>query len=700
MPENHDNRNGADPSTERLRADSDQQNASDAETTQQAWPVQDPHGQSGSPASESDSERTQQIAALPADFSGFPIGATQTINAVGSDQPTAYHGSDQPTAHRDVEQTSPGGARGGYQGVAGTQLGWNAHDEPRPADEKRQKLLKGGLIAGAAAAALVLIYVGDLLFTSGSLPRGTVVAGVDVGTLDPAAAETKLRDELEPGLNKPVRLQVGDRGATVKPAEVGLQMDWSETVKKADDQPLNPFTRIGSLFGTHDVVPVSSSDREQLVAALQEVSPQLGLEPTDGNIRFEGTKPIPVNPVPGQNLDIQHAADAVQAKWAEGKTIPLPVTQLPVSTSREGVQKALHQIAEPAVSAPVTVRGQGKNATLEPEAIAQALRFAPDGQGGLKANLDGPTLVGALEPQLRDTMKPGKNAEIKVEGGAPVVHPSEDGVGVDWEKSLAPMLDTVRKPQDRAVQAVYVPAPAQFTTDQANQLGVREVVGEFETGGFEPASGVNIRRVAEQVNGALLRPGETFSLNGYTGPRGVPQGYVESGIIEDGHPGKAVGGGISQFATTIFNASYFAGMKDIEHKPHSYYISRYPAGREATVFQSPNGKSIIDVKFKNVAKSGILITTEWTSSSIKVKFWGTKQFDVQSSTGPRTEPTPPMEKPGPTNGPCSPSKGTPGFTVVDTRTIRDITTGEVRTENKKVKYNPQPIIHCPPAAPR
>ncbi|TDD85302.1 vanomycin resistance protein VanB [Saccharopolyspora karakumensis] len=692
MPENHDNRPGADPSTERLRTDSDQRNASDAETTQ-AWPVQDPQAQGGAPAPESDSERTQQIAALPADFSGFPIGATQTIAAVGSDEPTGYHGA---------EQTNPGATQmfGGQQGgVGGSQLGWNTSDEPTPADEKRQKLLKGGLIAGAAAAALVLLYVGDLLFTSGSLPRGTVVAGVDVGTLDPAAAESRLRDELEPGLSKPVRLQVGDRGATVKPDEVGLQMDWAETVKKADDQPLNPFTRIGSLFSTHDVTPVSRSDREQLVAALQEVSPQLGLEPTDGNIRFEGTTPIPVNPVPGQNLDIQHAADAVQAEWAEGRPISLPVTQLPVSTTREGVQKALHEIAEPAVASPVTVRGQGKNATLAPEVIAEALRFTPDGHGGLKASLDGPALVGAIEPQLRDTMKPGKNAEIKLESGAPVVHPSEDGVGVDWEKSLAPLLDTLRKPQQRAIQAVYVPAPAQFTTDQANQLGIREVVGEFQTGGFEPASGVNIRRVAEQVNGAVLRPGETFSLNGYTGPRGVPQGYVESGIIEDGHPGKAVGGGISQFATTLYNASYFAGMKDVEHKAHSYYISRYPAGREATVFQSPNGKSIIDVKFKNVSKSGIMITTEWTPSSIKVKLWGTKQFDVQSSTGPRTEPTPPTEKPGPATGPCSPSKGAPGFTVVDTRTIRDITTGEVRTENQKVKYNPQPIIHCPPPPP-
>ena len=36
-------------------------------------------------------------------------------------------------------------------------------------------------------------------------------------------------------------------------------------------------------------------------------------------------------------------------------------------------------------------------------------------------------------------------------------------------------------------------------------------------------------------------------------------------------------------ATTTFNAMFFAGLEDVEHKPHSFYIDRYPVGREATV---------------------------------------------------------------------------------------------------------------------
>ncbi|SDW32619.1 Vancomycin resistance protein YoaR, contains peptidoglycan-binding and VanW domains [Saccharopolyspora shandongensis] len=684
MPENHDHRSGAEPSTERMRTDPERSGAAQPETsveqTTRIPPVRadfdertrpnlsgaaKPEAQQ--PAPESDAERTAQIAAVPGDFSTFRIGETQAIPQVGA---------------------QPGG--------------WTAATPPpSDADKKRRSLIRAGIVAGAVVGALALLYIGDLVFTSGQVPRGTVVAGVDIGGLDETAAETELREKLGPGLNQPVELRVGDRTATINPEQAGLQMDWTATVQQAGSQPLNPFTRIGSLFSTHEVAPVSHGDREQLVQALEQVRPQLDRTAAEGTIRFEGAKPVAVDPVTGQSIDAQRATDEVLTHWADDVAVQVPFTEQPVSTTSEGVQRALREVAQPAVSAPVTVRGQGKDATLAPAAIAAALRFEPDGAGGLKSHVDLPAAIGSVEPQLADTIKPGKDAEIVLEGGAPVVRPSTDGIGVDWNKSFERLDEVLRRPQDRAVQAIYVHQPAKFTTDQANQMGIREVVGEFSTGGFEAASGVNIRRTAEQVNGAIIKPGEVFSLNGHTGPRGIPQGYVESGIIENGRPGRAVGGGISQFATTLYNASYFAGMQNVEHKAHSYYISRYPAGREATVFQSPNGASIIDVKFKNVAKSGIMITTRWTPSSITVQLWGTKQFDVSSQTGERTNPTQPQEKVVPPGEPCSPSKGSPGFSVNDTRTIKDVTTGQVRTETQHTVYNPQPIIHCgaPPAAP-
>jgi vancomycin resistance protein YoaR len=191
------------------------------------------------------------------------------------------------------------------------------------------------------------------------------------------------------------------------------------------------------------------------------------------------------------------------------------------------------------------------------------------------------------------------------------------------------------------------------------------------------------------INGSVLGPGETFSLNAATNPRNAANGFVEAGIIEDGQPARGIGGGVSQVATTLYNAGYFAGMVDVEHREHSYYISRYPVAREATVFND-----VIDVKFRNDTPGAVVIRTMWTPSSITVKILGTKTYEVTSRTGPRANPTPPPVTTG--RGPtCTPSRGSPGFTATDTRTIRDIRTGQTRTETRTVKYHPSPTVVCP-----
>src|SRR6185436_256925 len=97
-----------------------------------------------------------------------------------------------------------------------------------------------------------------------------------------------------------------------------------------------------------------------------------------------------------------------------------------------------------------------------------------------------------------------------------------------------------------------------------------------------------------------------FSLNTYTGPRGTAQGYVAANVISGGEISTAVGGGSSQFATTMFTAVFFAGLEDVYHKPHSFYISRYPAGREATVYYDS-----IDLKWRNDSDTGIYVDTQW-----------------------------------------------------------------------------------------
>jgi vancomycin resistance protein YoaR len=572
--------------------------------------------------------------------------------------------------------------------------------EPEPALTPAQKLArrinprKAGLIAGGAFAVLVAVYGIDLLVSQGSVPRGVTVAGIDVGGMDRQAAEQELRGQIEPRLTRPLAVTAGDVRGSLSPTIAGLKLDWPQTLDQAGEQPLNPFTRLASLFSSREVGVVSHADDAKLAAALDGLRGQVDREPAEGTVKFEGTNPVAVAPKPGQKLDVGAAKAAVVEKWARGETLALPVTSTPVRTTPEGVQAALEQFARPAVSGPLVVKGDGKNATVKPDAIAAALSFEPADGGGLTPKIDNAKIAEAAKPQLKSTEKEGKEATIVFEGGKPAVDPSTDGRTIDWDPSLKPLPDVLKKTDGREVAAIYKDSPAKVTTEQANQLGVKEVVGEFTTGGFAADSGTNIRVVAQKVNGAIVKPGETFSLNGFTGPRGKPQGYVEAGVIKDGAPGREVGGGISQFATTLYNAAYFAGMKDAGHKEHSYYISRYPAAREATVFQNPNGSSVIDLKFTNDSPTGIAIQAIWSPSSITVKLWGTKRYTVESIAGGRSNPSDPQPKPGPAEN-CHASNGAPGFTTSDTRVLKDAATGrEVSRSTRTVHYNPQPKITC------
>ena len=164
-------------------------------------------------------------------------------------------------------------------------------------------------------------------------------------------------------------------------------------------------------------------------------------------------------------------------------------------------------------------------------------------------------------------------------------------------------------------------------------LGISELIGEFTT--EHPADEdrvINIQRMADIVRGAVIEPGDTFSLNSYVGERTTAKGFVPAGVIYDGVFDEDVGGGVSQFATTLFNASFFGGLDFVQYQPHSIYIDRYPFGREATV-----NWPTVDLRIRNPSDFPVLIWTEYTPTTITVKLFGTATVSG-AQTDQTTEP--------------------------------------------------------------
>jgi len=232
--------------------------------------------------------------------------------------------------------------------------------------------------------------------------------------------------------------------------------------------------------------------------------------------------------------------------------------------------------------------------------------------------------------------------------------------------------------------------------EAAEALGVKERISSFKTYyPYAPYRVTNIGRAAELIHLSVVLPGETWSLNQTVGERTAANGFVKGYIIKDGRFAEDLGGGVSQLATTTFNAMFFAGLKDIEHKPHSFYIDRYPVGREATV-----AWPYVDLQFQNDTDHGVLVqayitpSTPSRSGAITVKMWSTKTWDISSRKSDRyafTEPpTRYLDAPD-----CQASSGAPGFQVDVTRIFRRPGSVEtVRTEKFHTVYNPEPRLIC------
>jgi vancomycin resistance protein YoaR len=572
---------------------------------------------------------------------------------------------------------------------------------PTHAQLVRRKLGKALMITGVALALFVVLYLLDLLFSVGDVPRGVTVEGIDVGGLTHSAAESKLRDELEPRLVRPVAIRAGDLEVNLDPVKSGLSLDWPSTIAAAGHQPLSPITRFLSFFTTREVGVVSKVDSNVLAQAVSSLATlHVHRDAIEGGIGFRETPGVDggvtayaIEPQQGQELaDAVAAVKTISDGWLNVGGVILPVTVTPVKATREGVDGALDQIVRPAISGPIIVHGDGADASLDPDDIARSLQFAPRDDGALEVRIDQQKLQLAIQQDLLGTEKPGKDAEIVFANSVPTVQPSEDARKINWPNTFLPLTDVLKKTGGRELPVVYDATRPNVTTEAAGALGIKEVIGQYTTSGFTGPTETNVQALAAKVNGAIVKPGETFSLDTRSGPRTASQGFVPAPVNEDGDGPVLIGGGVSQFASTLYNAVYLAGLKDVDHATHDHFLDRYPPARDVKAMET-SGTSV-DSKFTDDAPTGIAIEASVGAGTVTVRIWGTKHFRVDSIPGPQTSVTPPPVQFAPI-GTCLASPGEPGFTVSDTRVLSDLTTGaEVRRETKTVTYTPKPTVIC------
>lgn len=487
---------------------------------------------------------------------------------------------------------------------------------PRPAKRRRRRRLPFvlALVVLLVAGALVggALYLGR--DTGGTIPIGTRIDGVDVGELTAAEAKVKVRIHGRQLVDRGVELVSGGNRFAIDPAAINLRPNAQVAVKAAQDDStfLERLQGRLGLGSARDIPLTYLYNPRELAQALLPLRQATTVAPRNAVIVKDAKGRFPVKPAAeGKRPAIGEIQKAIRSIGTVGPTIEVPiVVTAPAITTEEATQAAA--VGRTFARSPhiVTLNDDPRRV---PRSVAVKATEFPTADGEIGFGISAGPLRNFFSGLYPGRERAPRNATFTTNAaGKARILGSRDGRGVDVEALIAAWK---ADPSQRITPiTIGVRKPA-LTSEKAQQMGVTEVVGEF----FTPYSGgarvSNIKRGAEILDQYILPAKGTFSLNKALGERTAARGFVEAPMIGEGNVLKdAVGGGVSQIATTVFNAAFFAGLKLIDHTPHSFWISRYPKGREATV--SWGGPELI---FENNWDAPVVILTHTDSEGITVR---------------------------------------------------------------------------------
>ncbi len=553
----------------------------------------------------------------------------------------------------------------------------------------RRALIAVGLVLGA-------LYLLGFVMTGLRMPANASIGGVEVGGKSPDAARAAVDDALSPRIDDDVVLEHEGKKFAVAPKSAGLAFDLDRTIDEAGGQhSWNPARMLGLVFGTHDTDPAVDADDAKLRDIVTSIAAGIDQDVVEPQITFPKAKPKARKPKAGLVVRKGDAAQAVIDGYLVARgPIAVPTAVVDPTVDSDGLDEAMATIAEPAVSGPVTIKVGKKKVKLPVSAYAPALvvRVIDD---ALKPEIDPEKLAKPLTNSTTGIGKKAVDATVRIRNGKAVVIPGKAGLGLQPEEMAVKLVPAITETgDDRSVEIDAKVVEPEFTTKDAKKLKIKERVSSFSTYfPYAPYRNINQGRAAELIDGTILEPGETFSFNDTVGERTVANGFTTGTVINGGVFREELGGGVSQVATTTYNAAFFAGLDDIEHHPHAFYLDRYPVGREATIYFGN-----LDLRFRNSTKYGVLIrayvnkSTPGAQGEMHVEMWSTKVWDVKAGLSPRRNPRTPGKQYDDTDR-CVPQGPIPGFDIDVYRTF--IRNGKVvKRETDTARYQAADHVIC------
>ena len=445
-------------------------------------------------------------------------------------------------------------------------------------------------------------------------------------------SEEEIRNEVErlatefAARDLPLLTPAGTIPATT--TELGFSLDVDANVDAAlaaGQTGASPVGWVASFFGDHDLNAIVTWDEVAAQRFAEGIDPILvrdgspaRLELRDGTFVVEpGVTGLTVTPADVRAAVRQAAAARTvpDVIVVEPSSSPPPITAFDLQPTADEVNARTER--------GMVVYVEDVVREFVPFEVRSWLEVTPGNPSTI--DIDTAYVTEVVEGRLANVGVPGDPGRFDIVDGVPVA--------VDTRPARRCCVPNAGEAVLAALHAGHFEVRLHLTDvpesegDLLAETGVRELVGEFTTY-FTPGQSrvTNIRRIAELVQGAVIAPGERWSVNDHVGRRTTEKGFVGGGVIYLGKFQEDIGGGVSQFATTLFNAAFFAGLDFGEYQAHSIYLSRYPYGREATIsYPHP------DLQLINNTPYSMLLWPTSTGDSVTVRIYSTLHMTVVQS---------------------------------------------------------------------
>jgi vancomycin resistance protein YoaR len=536
---------------------------------------------------------------------------------------------------------------------------------------------------------------------AGRALSGVKLAELDVSGLNHDQIATALEAWSAQHATRRIDLTLAGSALVFEPKSVGFAVDIEASVTRA-----LAIGRSGSFFArlsafvarrfrpavAQVVFRFEPSELSRVLDTWQESA--IKDAPFPGGMSVQGTTVSPLYPRAGTRLDRVRVKEQLEHAIVNGGPSQSLATRSEAPpVDRAEVDRVVTE-ARGMLTADVALASSdgARQLPLTANQVATLLQVRVDAAPGkLSLECSPENLKPLLEPLRASFEQQPQNARFVIDAQDHVhVEPGHSGLILNDQAVAVAVCAAAASPTKTGELPLQAGVQPALSTEVAEHSGIVGLMGTYTTRHACCQPRVqNIHHIADLLDGTFVRPGETFSVNQLIGPRTIKNGFRPAPSIEDGDMVDTVGGGVSQFATTLFNALFYGGYDILERQPHSYWFTRYPMGYDATLsYPHP------DIVFKNDTDAAALIKTQYSDTTITVKIYGDnggRRVRAEVSERQNIVPPPVEFIPNPrldADEEKTREGGMIGWTVTVKRTLT-FPDGKIKEERRKVTYKPR-----------